>query len=217
MAKDKSTKIWIKHHIEDPYVKLAHQKGYRARAAFKLIELLDSEKINFKNKKIVIDLGSSPGSWSQVMRERMILPDGSMNGKIIALDMLPMEPISGVDFIQGDFRDYDTIEKLKKYISNQSVDIVISDMAPNLTGIASADSARVQHVCELAMEFSVSHLKNNGVMIVKAFHGAGFSQIVFLYKKFFKSVVEIKPRASRANSSETFLIARELKQRLLDF
>ncbi|AFZ83164.1 RlmE family RNA methyltransferase [Candidatus Kinetoplastidibacterium crithidiae] len=211
MSKYKSSKKWVKEHIADPYVKLAQKFDYRARSAFKLIEIIETLKINFASNKIVVDLGSSPGSWSQVMRNKMILPNGNINGRIIALDILSMEPISGVDFIQGDFRDVEIQEILKNTLYNQLVDIVISDMAPNLTGIASADSARVQDVCELAMSFSVDNLKSNGVMIVKAFHGAGFSQIVHLYKKFFKKVVEFKPKASRDRSSETFLIAQNLK------
>ncbi|MBW0454171.1 MAG: RlmE family RNA methyltransferase [Candidatus Kinetoplastibacterium crithidii] len=211
MSKYKSSKKWVKEHIADPYVKLAQKLDYRARSAFKLIEIIETLKINFASNKVVVDLGSSPGSWSQVIRNKMILPNGNINGRIIALDILPMEPIPGVDFIQGDFRDIEIQEILKNALYNQLVDIVISDMAPNLTGIASADSARIQDVCELAMSFSVGHLKRSGVMIVKAFHGEGFSQIVYLYKKFFKKVVEFKPKASRDRSSETFLIAQTLK------
>ncbi|WP_438859438.1 RlmE family RNA methyltransferase, partial [Achromobacter spanius] len=204
MAKNKFSKDWIHQHINDPYVKLAQQKGYRARAAFKLIEILDTEKL-MRRGDLVIDLGSAPGSWSQVARERLAGPGGIVDGRIIALDLLPMEPVAGVEFIQGDFRDDDVLKQLEDMVGSRAVDLVISDMAPNLSGVGSADSARIQHVCELAMEFSRAHLKPNGALIVKAFHGSGFSQIVQSFKQHFKRVVERKPKASRDKSSETFL------------
>lgn len=210
MAKNKFSKDWIHQHINDPYVKLAQQKGYRARAAFKLIEILDTEKL-MRRGDLVIDLGSAPGSWSQVARERLAGPGGIVDGRIIALDLLPMEPVAGVEFIQGDFRDNDVLKQLEDMVGSRAVDLVISDMAPNLSGVGSADSARIQHVCELAMEFSRAHLKPNGALIVKAFHGSGFSQIVQSFKQHFKRVVERKPKASRDKSSETFLVARDLK------
>ncbi|QYJ20364.1 RlmE family RNA methyltransferase [Achromobacter sp. ES-001] len=210
MAKNKFSKDWIHQHINDPYVKLAQQKGYRARAAFKLIEILDTEKL-MRRGDLVIDLGSAPGSWSQVARERLAGPGGVVDGRIIALDLLPMEPVAGVEFIQGDFRDDDVLKQLEDMVGSRAVDLVISDMAPNLSGVGSADSARIQHVCELAMEFSRVHLKPNGALIVKAFHGSGFSQIVQSFKQHFKRVVERKPKASRDKSSETFLVARDLK------
>ncbi|CAB3873736.1 RlmE family RNA methyltransferase [Achromobacter animicus] len=210
MAKNKFSKDWIHQHINDPYVKLAQQKGYRARAAFKLIEILDTEKL-MRRGDLVIDLGSAPGSWSQVARERLAGPGGVVDGRIIALDILPMEPVAGVEFIQGDFREDDVLKQLEDMVGSRAVDLVISDMAPNLSGVGIADSARIQHVCELAMEFSCAHLKPNGALIVKAFHGTGFSQIVESFKKRFRRVVERKPKASRDKSSETFLVARDLK------
>lgn len=210
MAKNKFSKDWIHQHINDPYVKLAQQKGYRARGAFKLIELLDNEKL-LRRGDLVVDLGSSPGSWSQVVRERLTGPGGIVDGRIIALDMLPMESIAGVEFIQGDFREDEVLKQLEDMVGSHAVDLVISDMAPNLSGVGIADAARIQHVCDLAMEFSRAHLKPDGVLIVKAFHGSGFSQIVQSFKQHFKRVVERKPKASRAKSSETFLVARDLK------
>lgn len=210
MAKNKFSKDWIHQHINDPYVKLAQQKGYRARAAFKLIEILDTEKL-MRRGDLVIDLGSAPGSWSLVARERLVGPGGVLDGRIIALDLLPMEPVAGVEFILGDFRDDAVLHQLEDMVGTQAVDIVISDMAPNLSGVSSADSARIQHVCDLAMEFSLAHLKPDGALIVKAFHGSGFSQIVQSFKQHFKRVVERKPKASRDKSSETFLVARDLK------
>ena len=210
MAKKKFSKEWVQQHINDPYVKMAQQKGYRARAAFKLTEILEAEKL-LKPGDIVVDLGSAPGSWSQVVRERLAGPGGVVRGRIIALDMLPMEPIAGVEFIQGDFREDSVLEQLKSLVGDQKVDLVISDMAPNLSGVSSADSARIQHVCDLALDFASHHLKPDGALIVKAFHGSGFSQIVETFKRQFQRVTERKPKASRDKSSETFLVARRLK------
>ena len=210
MAKKKFSKEWVQQHINDPYVKMAQQKGYRARAAFKLMEILDTEKL-LRKGDIVVDLGAAPGSWSQVVRERLVGPGGVLEGRVIALDLLPMEPIAGVEFFQGDFRNDDILHQLEARLQGQKVDLVISDMAPNLSGVGVADSARIQHVCDLALEFSVNHLKPDGALIVKAFHGSGFSQIVESFKRHFVRVVERKPKASRDKSSETFLIGRRLK------
>lgn len=212
MAKKKFSKEWVQQHINDPYVKLAQQKGYRARAAFKLSEILDLEKIQVQGT-VVVDLGSTPGSWSQLIRERMVGPGGVLDGRIIALDILEMEPIAGVEFMQGDFREDSVLEQLQDFLNGAAVDLVISDMAPNLSGVASADSARIQHLCELAQEFALQHLTDKGVLIVKAFHGSGFSQIVESFKQNFVRVVERKPKASRDKSAETFLVARGLKGR----
>src|SRR5690606_37047908 len=210
MAKKKFSKEWVMQHINDPYVKMAQQKGYRARAAFKLTEILDAEKL-LKQGDIVVDLGSAPGSWSQVARERLAGAGGVVQGRIVALDMLPMETIAGVEFILGDFREDAVLEQLKDLLGDARVDLVISDMAPNLSGVGSADSARIQHVCDLALDFACQHLKPDGALIVKAFHGSGFSQIVESFKRHFQRVVERKPKASRDKSSETFLVARRLK------
>lgn len=211
MAKKKFSKEWVQQHINDPYVKLAQQKGYRARAAFKLVEILDTEKL-LKPGDVVVDLGSTPGSWSQIARERLVGRDGRIDGLVVALDILPMDPIEGVHFILGDFREDAVLAQLSETVQGRTVDLVISDMAPNLSGVSSADSARIQHLCELAQSFSVDHLKPEGVLIVKAFHGSGFSQIVEGLKRQFKRVVERKPKASRDKSSETFLVARGLKE-----
>ncbi|ALM84394.1 RlmE family RNA methyltransferase [Bordetella sp. N] len=210
MAKNKFSKDWLHQHINDPYVKMAQQKGYRARAAFKLLEIVETEKL-LRRGDIVVDLGSAPGSWSQVARERLVGAGGVIDGRIIALDILPMEAIAGVEFIQGDFREDSVLKQLENLLEGRAVDLVISDMAPNLSGVESADAARIEHVCDLAMEFSCAHLKPEGALIVKAFHGSGFSQIVESFKKRFKRVVERKPKASRSNSSETFLVGRSLK------
>ena len=198
MAKNKFSKEWVMQHINDPFVKMATQKGYRARAAFKLTEILDAEKI-MRRGDIIVDLGSTPGSWSQVARERLVGKGGILDGRIIALDLLPMEPIAGVEFILGDFSEDAVLEQLNQTLEGVKVDLVMSDMAPNLSGVG------------LALEFSLMHLKTDGALIVKAFHGSGFSQTVESFKRHFKRVVERKPKASRDRSSETFLIAKGRK------
>jgi len=200
----------VRQHLNDPYVRLAQQKGYRARAAFKLLELVEAENL-LKPGDVVVDLGASPGSWSQVVRERLIGPGGVLRGRAVALDLLPMEPIANIEFIQGDFREESVLQQLESLLDGQAVDLVISDMAPNLSGVGVADAARMQHVCELALEFSRNHLKPEGALIVKAFHGSGFSQTVQDFKKVFSRVVERKPKASRDKSAETFLVAKGLK------
>ena len=211
MAKKKFSKEWVMQHINDPFVKMAQRQGYRARAAFKLTEILDVEKL-MRRGDVIVDLGATPGSWSQVARERLLGPAGIIQGRVIALDLLPMEPIAGVEFIQGDFREDAVLEVLQEKLGGAKVDLVLSDMAPNLSGVSSADSARIQHVCDLAVDFAVNHLKPDGALIVKAFHGSGFSQIVENFKRHFRRVVERKPKASRDKSAETFLVGRGLKQ-----
>lgn len=196
--------------MNDPFVKQAQQKGYRARAAFKLIELLETEKLLHKGN-IVVDLGAAPGSWSQVVRERLSEPDGRVNGRIIALDMLPMDPIDGVDFILGDFREQEVLDALEHSLGGSQVDLVLSDMAPNLSGIAVADAARVEHLSELALDFAREHLQPNGTLIIKTFHGRGYAQIVEAFKRQFKQVQARKPQSSRDSSAETYLVGRGLK------
>ncbi len=210
MAKNRFSKTWMRQHLNDPYVRLAQQKGYRARAAFKLLEILDTEKL-LRPGDLVVDLGSAPGSWSQVARERLVGPGGKLRGRVIALDLLPMEPVADVEFILGDFRDDAVLVELQNALDGQAVDLVISDMAPNLSGVGVADAARIEHVCELALEFAAAHLKPDGALIVKAFHGSGFSQIVQSFKQQFQRVTERKPKASRDASAETFIVGRGLK------
>jgi 23S rRNA (uridine2552-2'-O)-methyltransferase len=208
--KKKLNKNWLHDHINDPYVKMATAAGYRARAAFKLKEIAEPEGL-IKPGINVVDLGSAPGSWSQVLREAMVGPGGIIQGRIIALDLLPMEPVAGVEFIQGDFREEEVVQSLNQLLNGEKLDLVVSDMAPNLSGVASADSARIEHVCELAIDFSLNHLKPNGALIMKIFHGSAYSGIVYQMKKVFKVVSPRKPKASRDRSKETFLLARGLK------
>jgi len=210
MSKRKGSGAWMQRHVNDPFVRQAQQKGYRARAAFKLIEILDQERLLHKGN-IVVDLGAAPGSWSQVVRERLAEPDGRLNGRIVALDMLPMEPIDGVDFILGDFREQEVLDALEEQLKGQKVDLVLSDMAPNLSGVAVADAARVEHLCELALDFAREHLRPNGALIVKTFHGRGYAQIVEAFKRQFARVQVRKPESSRDESAETYLVARQLK------
>jgi 23S rRNA (uridine2552-2'-O)-methyltransferase len=213
--KNKFSTAWLHDHINDPYVKLAQQKGYRARAAFKLTEILDEAKL-LSPGMTVVDLGSTPGSWSQVVRERLGYAGGKLRGRVLGLDVLPMEPVPDVDFIEGDFREESVLEQVRAWLTQDgksgAVDLVLSDMAPNLSGVALADAARMSHLNELALEFALAHMKPGGALLVKSFHGSGFSQTIELYRKHFLQVKEIKPKASRANSAETFVLARKARK-----
>ena len=213
----KVNKAWLNDHVYDPYVQAAQKDGYRARAAYKLKEIDETFKL-IKPGHLVVDLGSTPGAWSQYVRRRLS-PDGAatgtLNGHIVALDLLPMTPIEGVHFIQGDFREDTVLHELQAVLdrvqAGRKVDVVVSDMAPNLSGIASADSARVAHLIELAVDFAVNHLKAEGALVVKSFHGGGYDALVALFKANFRVVKAIKPKSSRDKSAETFLVGMGLK------
>lgn len=214
--KTKSKKVnraWLNDHVNDPYVKLAQKEGYRARAAFKLKEIDETLGL-VKPGQLVVDLGSAPGAWSQYLR-RKLSPQGAaageLNGTILALDILAMEPVEGVQFLQGDFHQPQLLARLETLLAGRQADVVVSDMAPNLSGIASADSARIAALVELAVDFSLKHMKPQGALVVKLFHGGGYSQLVKLFKETFKVVKPIKPKASRDKSSETFLVGIGLK------
>ena len=202
----------------DPYVKMAQKDGYRARAAYKLKEI-DEELQLLKPGQLVVDLGATPGAWSQYVRRKFAPKEagsggaavGELNGTIIALDLLAFEPIEGVTFLQGDFRDDAVLAELEHVLAGRPVDVVISDMAPNLSGIESSDSARIAHLVELAVDFSLKHLRPQGVLVCKVFHGSGYSQLVKLFKTTFRVVKPIKPKASRDKSAETFLVGIGLK------
>ncbi len=218
----KINKAWVHDHVNDTYVKLAQKDGYRARAAYKLKEIDESLGL-IKPGQLVVDLGSVPGAWSQYLRRRFApkaagvggAAVGALLGTIIALDILPMDPIEGVQFIQGDFREDAVLAQLHALVAGRLVDVVVSDLAPNLSGIEATDSARIEHLIELALEFSQSHLKPSGALVAKVFHGAGYSQLVTLFKQQFKVVKAIKPKASRDKSSETFLVGMGLKVALV--
>lgn len=210
----KVNKAWLNDHVNDPYVKLATREGYRARAAYKLKEIDETLGL-VRPGHLVVDLGSAPGAWSQYLRRRLS-PDGAavgdLNGTIIALDLLPMEPVEGVTFLQGDFREAEVLQQLQAAMAGRMADLVVSDMAPNLSGIESSDAARITHLVELAIEFSQGHLKPEGALVVKVFHGSGYGELVTLFKHTFRLVKPLKPKASRDKSSETFLIGIGLKQ-----
>jgi 23S rRNA (uridine2552-2'-O)-methyltransferase len=210
MAKNKFNKSWLDLHRNDPYVKLAQKHNYRSRAAFKLIDIDAQDKL-IRRGMTIVDLGSVPGSWSQVLRERLSVPGGGIDGRIVALDLLPMEPIADVTFVQGDFRDNETGAALDAALAGGKADLVISDMAPNLSGVGVADAARMGHLAELALEFAVRHLKPEGALLIKCFHGSGYSQIVEMFKRSFVTVAPRKPKSSRDKSSEVFLLGRGLK------
>ena len=217
-TKTKSKKVnksWLNDHVNDPYVKLAQKEGFRARAAYKLKEI-DEQLGLVKPGHVVVDLGCAPGAWSQYLRRRMS-PDGAasgtLNGAIIGLDILHMEPVEDVSFIQGDFREAEVLAQLETALNGRIVDVVVSDMAPNLSGIESSDAMRIVHLVELAVEFAQKHLKDEGTLVVKLFHGSGYGQLTQLFRDTFKAVKPFKPKSSRDKSSETFLIGTGLKHR----
>ena len=218
----KVNKAWLHDHINDPYVKLAQREGYRARAAYKLKEMDESLGL-IKPGHLVVDLGSTPGAWSQYARRKMSpkgAATGELNGQIVALDLLSMEPIEGVVFIQGDFREVEVLKLLEQALTvgqtatnkPKKLDLVMSDMAPNLSGIESADAARICDLVELAVDFANQHLKADGALVVKLFHGGAYEPMVKLFKDTFSVVKRMKPKASRPGSSETFLVGLGLKK-----
>ena len=222
-VKSKSKKInkaWLNDHIHDPYVRLAQKEGYRSRAAYKIKEI-DEQLQLIKPDQLVVDLGAAPGAWSQYVRRKFAPKDagtggaavGELNGTIIALDLLDFEPIEGVQFIQGDFREESVLNQLTELVGDRPVDVVISDMAPNLSGIDVSDSARVEHLIELAIDFAQNHMKPDGALVCKVFHGSGYSQLVEMFRQAFRVVKPIKPKASRDKSAETFLVGIGLKNR----
>lgn len=209
----KVNKAWLHDHINDPWVKLATREGYRARAAYKLKEIDETLGL-IRPGHLVVDLGSTPGAWSQYARRRLSpggAAAGALDGTIIALDILPMEPIEGVIFLQGDFREDAALARLEEALAGRKADVVVSDMAPNLSGISSADTARVAHLVELAVEFAQAHLKPEGALVTKLFHGSGYAELTQLFKKNFRVVKPMKPKASRDKSSETFMVGIGLR------
>ena len=211
----KINKAWLHDHVNDTYVKLAAREGYRARAAYKLKEIDEALRL-FRPGQVVVDLGASPGAWSQYLRRRFA-PEGAaageLRGTIIALDLLDFEPIEGVQFIQGDFREEAVAQRLHDALGGQAVDVVVSDMAPNISGISVTDTARIEHLVELAVDFAVHHLRPDGALVCKCFHGGGYNTLAKLFQQTFRTVKPIKPKASRDKSAETFLIGVGLKAR----
>lgn len=211
----KVDKAWLNQHVNDPYVRLAQREGYRARAAYKLKEIDESLGL-VRPGQAIVDLGSTPGAWSQYLRRRLGTDPvtGQLRGHILALDMLPMEPVDGVQFIQGDFRESAVLHMLEDALTDRGLsrlDLVVSDMAPNLSGISSADAARITDLVELAVDFAVRHLDPEGALVVKLFHGGAYDPMVALFRQTFRVVKTFKPKASRDKSSETFLVGLGLK------
>lgn len=213
----KVNKAWLNQHVNDPYVRLAQKDGYRARAAYKLKEI-DELLGLVRPGHCVVDLGSTPGAWSQYLRRRLS-PNGAavgeLQGTIVALDLLPMEAVEGVHFIQGDFREAAVLGALEAALVErgaEKVDVVVSDMAPNLSGIGMTDAARITDLVELAVDFAVRHLRQDGALVVKLFHGGAYDPMVALFRETFRTVKAVKPKASRDKSSETFLVGLGLKK-----
>jgi 23S rRNA (uridine2552-2'-O)-methyltransferase len=214
----KVNKAWLHDHINDPYVKQAQREGYRARAAYKLKEIDESLGL-LRPGQLVVDLGAAPGAWSQYVRRRFagesagrsVAAAGPTGGTLIALDILDLEPIEGVMVIQGDFREQAVLERLEQALAGRRADVVISDMAPNLSGIEASDAARMADLVELAVDFAVRHLEPRGALVCKVFHGSGYSQLVERFKSVFRTVKPVKPKASRGRSAETFLVGIGLK------
>ncbi|HUW29929.1 MAG TPA: RlmE family RNA methyltransferase [Sulfuriferula sp.] len=203
MKPSRTSKAWMREHVNDPYVKLAKQHGYRSRAAFKLDEINTRDHL-IRPGMLVVDLGATPGGWSQIAAK--------LGAKVIALDLLEMDSIVGVTFIQGDFTGTAALTELEQVLAGRLPDLVISDMAPNMSGVASADQARSMHLCELALEFACNHLKPGGDFLVKTFQGEGFQEYVKTMRGQFAQVVTRKPRASRDRSSEVYLLGKSRLQ-----
>jgi len=201
MKPSKTSKQWMREHVNDPFVQLAQKEGYRSRAAYKLLEIDEKDHL-LKQGMVVVDLGATPGGWSQIAAQKV-----GRGGKVIGLDLLPLDPLAGVDFIQGDFREDAVLKQLEDLLQGRPVGLVISDMAPNISGIVSADQARAMHLAELAMEFALEHLTPEGSFLVKVFQGAGFEEYLKQMRASFSRVVSRKPKASRDRSSEVYLLA----------
>lgn len=205
MSRSKTSKAWMREHINDPYVQRAKAEGYRSRAAFKLLELDRRDRLLLPGQ-LLVDLGAAPGSWSQVAAARL-----GAKGRVVAVDLLPMEPLPGVQFIQGDFREPEVLDALIKALGGRKADLVISDLAPNISGIGVSDQARSMYLAELALEFARQCLKPGGSLLVKVFQGAGFTEFLAGMRKSFAKVGSRKPEASRGRSSEMYLLGRGFK------
>ncbi|MDR0701750.1 MAG: RlmE family RNA methyltransferase [Azoarcus sp.] len=205
MKRSKTSKAWMREHLADPFVQRANAEGYRARAAYKLMEIDDRDHL-LRPGAVVVDLGAAPGSWCQVAAQRC-----ESKGRVFAVDLLPVEPIAGVDFLQGDFSDGGTLAEFERRLGGSHVDAVLSDMSPNLSGVAAADQARSIMLCELALDFAVHHLRPSGRFLVKAFQGEGFMAFRREMARCFLSVQARKPKASRDRSAEVYLLGGQLR------
>ncbi len=205
MKRSKTSKAWMREHLNDPYVLRANAEGYRARAAYKLMEIDERDRL-FKPGSVIVDLGAAPGSWCQVAMQRC-----GAGGRVFAIDLLPVEAIAGVDFLQGDFTEDAVLAGLQARLDGARVDVVLSDMAPNLSGVAAVDQARSIHLCELALDFASQHLKPGGRFLVKIFQGEGFSEFRKEMERVFASVQVRKPKASRDRSAEVYLLGNGVR------
>ena len=203
MKPSKTSKQWMREHINDPFVQMAQKDGYRSRAAYKLLEIDERDHL-LKPGMVVVDLGATPGGWCQVAANKI-----GDKGKIIALDLLPLAPLARVEFILGDFREDSVLAQLEEKLAGKQIGLVISDMAPNISGIDSVDQARSIHLAELALEFAAQHLKPGGAFLVKVFQGSGFEDYVKIMRSHFKKVVNRKPKASRDRSSEVYMLGMD--------
>ena len=205
MKRTKTSKQWMMEHVNDVYVQRAKAEGYRSRAAYKLIEVAARDKL-LKPGMVVVDLGAAPGGWSQVAAAKM-----GAGGRVIAVDLLPMDSLRNVTFLQGDFRDETVAQALERELAGRPIDLVLSDMSPNISGIALSDQARAMHLAELALEFAVKHLKPGGSLLVKVFQGSGFQEFLREMRSCFMRVITRKPEASRGRSNELYLLGKERK------
>jgi 23S rRNA (uridine2552-2'-O)-methyltransferase len=205
MARSKSSAAWLKRHVSDPYVRKAGAQGYRARSAFKLLEIIEWKGL-VRPGDCVVDLGAAPGSWSQVLAERV-----GKSGRVVAVDLLEVAAIPGVTVIQGDFQEAAVLKHLEDALEGRKIDLVVSDMAPNISGVRSADQARSIYLCELALEFAKNHLNPRGALLVKAFQGSGYPELLAAMRRAFVSVVSRKPSASRGESNEMYMLGKGLR------
>jgi 23S rRNA (uridine2552-2'-O)-methyltransferase len=205
MKRTKTSRAWMREHVNDFYVKQARAQGLRSRAAFKLIEIDDKDRL-LRAGQTVVDLGATPGGWSQTARSRI-----GPSGRVIAVDLLEMEPLPGVEFLQGDFSEQETLDRLGILLGGKPVDLVICDLSPNISGVGISDQGRTIHLNELALEFALEHLKPQGSFLVKTFQGAGFEDLLKGMRKAFETVVTRKPKASRDRSPELYLLAQRLR------
>lgn len=206
MARSKTSRAWMQEHVSDRYVRKAKEEGYRSRAAFKLRQLAGQDRL-IQPGMTVVDLGAAPGGWSQVAAE-MTGP----KGRVVAVDILPMAPLPGVEFLQGDFREAETLERLERALGDRPVDLVLSDMSPNISGIGMVDQARAAHLAELALQFALERLKPGGSLLVKTFQGEGFAEVREQMRRSFARVLARKPDASRSRSPEMYLLGSDARR-----
>ena len=202
-SRSKSSRRWLERHFNDEYVKRAQQEGYRSRAVYKLLEIQEKDRLLQPGQRVA-DLGAAPGGWSQVA-VRLV----GDKGRVLALDVLPMDPVPGVTFIQGDFREVEPLAQLREALGSEALDLVLSDMAPNMSGTA-ADQPRLIYLCELALDFALQHLRPGGTLAVKTFPGKGFDAHLKTLRRHFRQVMSRKPKSSRSESRELYLVARDL-------